>query len=295
MTRAIVLDPRNQILPAMAEGRLHLTAVVLLAPCLTEANASELLAEAEHQTKAAIKELLARRFPGSEHLPLITAAPESLAPVTGVELVPEPVPTPSPQLVPEPVAMAQPVAASAAKSTVAPLAAERFALHLSMGRSLRDKLRRAQELLGHRVPAGDLAAVLEQALDLLIKHEEKKKFAATDRPTKPRQTQSPRGISAHVKRAVAERDGERCTFVSDSGHRCEAQSAIEYDHIVPVTRGGRATVDNLRLRCRAHNHYAAERAFGKAFMEHKRVKAQGIEDRSVRKTSVTTAVIGTSI
>src|SRR5215470_17059926 len=215
MTRAIVLDPRNQILPALAEGRLHLTAVVLLAPCLTEANASELLAEAEHQTKAAIKELLARLFPGSEHLPLITAAPESLAPVTGVELVPEP------------VAMAQPVAASAPKSTVAP---ERFALHLSMGRGLRDKLRRAQELLGHRVPAGDLAAVLEQALDLLIKHEEKKKFAATDRPqAKPRQTKSPRSIPAHVKRAVRERDKERCTFVSDSGHRCEARSPIEYD------------------------------------------------------------------
>src|SRR5215470_11231615 len=219
-----------EILPAMADGRLHLTAVVLLAPCLTQANAGELLVEAEHQTKAAIKDLLARRFPGSEHLPLITATTESLAPVTGGELVPEPVPTPSPQLVPEPVAVVQPVATSRPKSTVAPLAAERFALHLSMGQSLRDKLRRAQELLGHQIPAGDLAAVLEQALDLLIKHEEKKKFAATDRPqAKPRQTKSPRSIPAHVKRAVRERDKERCTFVSDSGHRCEARSPIEYD------------------------------------------------------------------
>jgi hypothetical protein len=30
-------------------------------------------------------------------------------------------------------------------------------------------------------------------------------------------------------------------------------------------------VDNLRLRCRAHNLYAAEQAFGAAFMRRKRV------------------------
>jgi len=259
-----------EILPALADGRLHLTAVVLLAPCLTQANAGELLAEAEHQTKAAIKDLLARRFPGTEHLPLITATTESLAPVTGGELVPEPVPTPSPQLVPEPVAVVQPVATSRPKSTVAPLAAERFALHLSMGQSLRDKLRRAQELLGHQIPSGDLAAVLERALDALIPQLEKKKFAATTRPTNPRQTTSPRTIPANVKRAVRDRDKGQCTFVSESGRRCEARSPIEYDHIVPVARGGRSTVDNLRLRCRAHNQYAAEQAFGRTFMEHAR-------------------------
>ena len=33
-------------------------------------------------------------------------------------------------------------------------------------------------------------------------------------------------------------------------------------------------MDNLRLRCRAHNQYAAERMFGAEFMKEKRERAQ---------------------
>jgi hypothetical protein len=40
--------------------------------------------------------------------------------------------------------------------------------------------------------------------------------------------------------------------------------------VIPVARGGRATTDNLRLRCRAHNQLEAERAYGAYFMEGKR-------------------------
>jgi hypothetical protein len=40
----------------------------------------------------------------------------------------------------------------------------------------------------------------------------------------------------------------------------------------PVARGGEATVERMRLRCRAHNQYEAERAFGVAFMVRKRVE-----------------------
>ena len=51
------------IFPAVARGQLHLSAVVLLKPCLTEENADELLAAAAGKTKAAIERLLAERFP----------------------------------------------------------------------------------------------------------------------------------------------------------------------------------------------------------------------------------------
>ena len=49
------------IFPAVAEGRLHLTAVVLLAPHLTEHNAEELLAAATDKTAAEIERFLAGR------------------------------------------------------------------------------------------------------------------------------------------------------------------------------------------------------------------------------------------
>jgi 5-methylcytosine-specific restriction endonuclease McrA len=73
-----------------------------------------------------------------------------------------------------------------------------------------------------------------------------------------------------VKRAVWQRDGGRCTFVGTNGHRCETRRGLEFDHAEPLARGGQATIANLRLRCRAHNQYEAEREFGSDFMRRKR-------------------------
>src|SRR6267378_4309079 len=36
--------------------------------------------------------------------------------------------------------------------------------------------------------------------------------------------------------------------------------------IEPLARGGESTIDNMRMRCRAHNQYEAERVFGSGFM-----------------------------
>jgi 5-methylcytosine-specific restriction endonuclease McrA len=156
-----------------------------------------------------------------------------------------------------------------------PLAPQRFALQLTMDQSTHDKLRYAQSLLGHRVASGDLAQVLDRALDALIAELEKQAFAATDRPQRAaRPARSPRTIPARIKRAVWERDGGRCTFVSESGHRCQAHTLLQYDHVDPVARGGEATVANTRLHCRTHNQMEAEQAFGAGFMQDKRAAAR---------------------
>jgi len=49
---------------------------------------------------------------------------------------------------------------------------------------------------------------------------------------------------------------------------------LEFDHVDEVARGGRATIEGMRLRCRAHNQYGAECTFGTEFMEHKRYEAR---------------------
>ncbi|MEO5989179.1 MAG: HNH endonuclease, partial [Candidatus Eisenbacteria bacterium] len=49
---------------------------------------------------------------------------------------------------------------------------------------------------------------------------------------------------------------------------------LEYDHIIPVARGGQSTIANVRLLCRAHNQYAAERELGTEFMRSQRARAQ---------------------
>jgi hypothetical protein len=61
--------------------------------------------------------------------------------------------------------------------------------------------------------------------------------------------------------------------VSDDGRRCPATGSLEFDHIVEFARGGEATVEGIRLLCRAHNQHQAERTFGAEFMRHKRIAA----------------------
>jgi hypothetical protein len=85
---------------------------------------------------------------------------------------------------------------------------------------------------------------------------------------------SSRHVPAHVRRVVWERDRGQCTFVGDTGHRCGARTWLEFDHVEPVARGGRATIETIRLRCRAHNQYEAERVFGAGFMRAKRAEAR---------------------
>ena len=63
------------IFEAVATGRLHLSAVVLLAPHLTEHTAKELLAAAVHRTKAEVERLLAERFPQPDVRAWVEAIP----------------------------------------------------------------------------------------------------------------------------------------------------------------------------------------------------------------------------
>jgi len=261
------------IFEAAADGRLHLGAVCLLAAHLTPENVSDLLAEAAHRTKSEIEELLARRFPRSETMGLVQALPASPRP-EDVQLAPGQVEAPGPE---GPEALAGQLAAGqvGTHSKLAPIATKRFHLEVTIGERLHDKLGYAKDLLGHELPSGELALVLEQAVDALIEKLEKRKFAATRRPRgSVRPSANPRHIPAPVKRAVWERDGGQCTFVSESGRRCAARKLLEFDHVEEVARGGRASVAGIRLRCRAHNQYGAECTFGAGFMREKREAAQ---------------------
>ncbi|MFI5372198.1 MAG: hypothetical protein ACHQ52_11635, partial [Candidatus Eisenbacteria bacterium] len=171
-----------------------------------------------------------------------------------------------------------------------PLAPQRFAVQVTIGQETHDKLLYAQSLLGHAVPSGDLAAVLDRALDALIPRLEQRRFAASTRTRPGRRPKRARCIPAHVRRAVWERDQGQCTFVAESDRRCEARTRLEFDHVDPVARGGRATVDGMRLRCRAHNQYEAERVFGEAFMRGKRENARArAAERHARRERQATA------
>jgi hypothetical protein len=96
-----------------------------------------------------------------------------------------------------------------------------------------------------------------------------------DTQSTPTPTPNPnRRIPAAVARAVFLRDGQQCSYVSPDGRRCSARRCLELDHAEPWAMGGASTIENLRLRCRAHNQRYARQYYGgsrvAAAMEHAR-------------------------
>ena len=224
----------------LADARLHLSAVVILAPHLTAGNVGERLKSATHKTKTEIKVILAELFPQPESLELVCAFPEARETTDPLEA----------GQVQGGLAEANElpargrVAPSAPSSSVAPIARGRYTLQVTVDQDTYALLQRAQELLSHQLTSGNLAQVFHLALESLVGKLEQRKFAATNRPlltTRP--SWAARTIPAHVRRAVWERDGGQCTFTSETGQRCCSRERIEFDHIDEVARGGEASVD----------------------------------------------------
>ncbi len=222
------------IYQAGADGRLHLSAVVLLAPRLTEDTADALLAAATYKTKSEIERLLAERFPRPDVLTWVEPVPPSSLAPSDEQGAPGPV---EDQLSPREPSVQHAPGRVGDPSRVTPLTSRSFAVQFTMSQSAHDLLRYAQALLGHQIPSGDIAHVVERALEALVAQLEKGKFAATAKPnTRPQcVAASPHHIPAYVKRTVWERDGGQCTFVSDGGRRCPARTARIRPH-----RGSRA-------------------------------------------------------
>ena len=264
------------IFTALEEGRLHLSAVCLLAPYLKEASAGDLLAAAMDRSKDEIARLIAERFPRTELLELVEELPSSARTLERDRIESNRPDEYAPAHVTASPAQHAPghVATPVLSSKLQPHADGRYALHVVLCQEAHDLIRYAQVLSSHSNPQGNISQVLLHALRDHVAQLEKRKFATTSRPRPQRPSRDPRHIPAHVKRAVWERDGGQCTFVSDSGQRCPARARLEFDHADPVARGGETTVENIRLRCRAHNQYVAERVFGEEFMNEKREAAK---------------------
>ena len=254
------------VFEALADGRVHLTGLRLLAPRLSPENAEELLAAATHKSMDEIQQLLAKRYPR----PGVAARLDPVAPATADEG--------APGYVPGPEVVANPMSEGAARhpgARVAPLSAEAYAVQFTQSREDHELFRYLQDLLGHQVPRGDIAKVYALAVRELVDRMERKRFGKCTDPRTGRRRSNPyaRYIPNEVKRAVWQRDGGQCTYESESGRRCEARGDVEFDHVVECARGGQPTVENLRLRCRGHNQHTAEQTYGAGFMKQKREEA----------------------
>ena len=268
------------IFEAIAAGRLTVTAVCLISrpsKGLSRAAALDLIASAENKTKHEIRLMLAERFPQPDLAPRVRALPAQPTKCVLSPHVPERVGVQELSGEPQAPESQRPAVATVLvappeprPAQAMPLSPGRFGLQLTMSEETHALWRKVEELLAPEVPRGDYAQRLHLALEALIEKREKRRFGRTDSPRQARPSKNDDHVPAAVKRTVYARDGGQCTFESGAGRRCEGTSDLEYDHIVPKARGGKSTVDNLRLRCFAHNQLEAERAFGAGFMQAKR-------------------------
>ena len=79
-----------------------------------------------------------------------------------------------------------------------------------------------------------------------------------------------RHVPSEIRRAVYERDGGQCAFVSKDGRRCEERGGLELDHVEGFARLPEHSVAGIRLLCKRHNVFEAERLYGKALMDEKK-------------------------
>lgn len=250
------------ILEMLANGSVNMTTVRLLAPALTPANHREVLEAARHKTRRQIEELLAHLRPQHSlptiirKFPLVTGSPAPTGTTPGDVMIDIPPATATahvPDVPPPP-----PVARPAAHPAVVPLAPQRYRIYFTAGAEAHALLRRAQNLLRHQIPDGDVGKIMELALAILVRDLEKRKFAATTQPRPSRGSHlASRHIPADVKREVWQRDGGACAFVAHNGRQCGERAFVEFHHVVPHSANGPATVENIELRCRAHNGYEA--------------------------------------
>jgi hypothetical protein len=184
----------------------------------------------------------------------------------------------------------------------------RYRVQFTASQEFVDLLEEASHLIGHETPQATLPEIQVRALRALVQELRTRKRAATrmNPPPVPAQASAPtpapvqamapapartlhvgpapapavparhcaRHVPASVRRAVFDRDGERCSYRDDRGERCRETFGLELHHRHAHALGGPATLDNLELRCRPHNTLAAEQDFGRDYMNF----ARGVTD-----------------
>ena len=284
------------VLDMLADGRLHLTAIAMLAPHITAENRDTLLIRAIHRTKPQIEELIAELDPQPDaptvmrklpSRPILQQHPDGVeSPVC--ERRPDGVEAPGFELRPDAVAPRDRTPA-----VIQPLSPGRYKVQFTVSAELHDKLQRLKALMRSKAPDGDLAAIIEEAVTEKLERLEAKRFAKVKAPRKglgeTDTSPSSRYIPAAVRRVVTERDGYQCRYVDSEGRRCSERGGLEFHHRGLFALGGDHSPKNIGLMCRTHNAYLAEHDYGQKKMDRHRRSRSGHPRPSGGVTSVAEA------
>ncbi|HUF24348.1 MAG TPA: hypothetical protein VMN81_09490, partial [Vicinamibacterales bacterium] len=248
------------VLPGLLNGELSLTAVRMLAPHLTAANHALLLEQARHKTKREIELLIAKANPQPPVPSIVRKLPEKRPAEASVSPAQPSADAPDVAALPTANVHTAPPSPPSRRPVLAPLSAEHYKLQVTISAAARERLKQIQDLMRHRLPNGDPAAIVEHAFEVLHAELLKQKAAQVVRPRTGKGAAEAKGryIPASVKREVWRRDQGRCAFVADEGRKCGSTDGVEFHHLQPYAVGGGATVENIEMRCRAHNGFEWE-------------------------------------
>jgi len=255
------------VLEALGSGAVHLAGLRVLVPHLTDENHGAILAEARGKSKRETEEMAARLSPKPPVPDFIRKLPDRRA----ATLLEPAASSTAGSASSGPTAAIPTIRREERRAVIAPLSEDTFTVHFTATRALRDKIQQAKDLLRHRAPNGELAVVVDKALDALLEKLLKERFAMGTRSRKqsaPAPSAFPsRHVPAGIRRAVYQRAGGRCEFVDESGRGCTGTGGLEFDHVDGFARTQVHSVDAIRLLCRCHNAHAAEQLYGRVYMD----------------------------
>ena len=137
-----------------------------------------------------------------------------------------------------------------------PLRVGRFKVQFTANQQLRDKLQTAEHLLRHQVPNGDIAVIIERALDLLIAQRKKQLFGETTRPRSRRSSSSGDHTGRASPATPAHTHPNPNNSVDETGaaslpraalHSKLAQKQIEPRQNTPMSRADRSSAGIPRV------------------------------------------------
>ncbi len=238
------------------EGKIHLSALVMLRKHLTDENHARLIKEAAGKTKRDVKKLIAKEFPRADVAAKVRKLPDTPqkkaareAEARGEEVPPQSEPLPG---------------------SVEPLSEYRYKVEFTADQEFCDALQELIDLERHSNPTGDIGVTLKAALKSRLAEVRKRLRGETDHPRgAPKKATKPGYVVRDEVRKIFKRDGEQCTYVGEDGTRCSARESLQLHHENPRARGGADTAENVRVLCRAHNLLLAHDDFGHDFVEQK--------------------------
>ncbi len=262
-----------QVLEHLAQGKVNLSVLSILAKHLSEENVERLLTAAAGKTTRAAKEIVAAVNPKPEVKPTIRRKPvrsraevrDHRAEDTG-----------------SPVRQSE----SCCSGSLEVARPKVYSFKFPGGRELKEKFARLAEVLGIQDSERRMAEIFERALDLALEKKDpkrklerrRKRETGVPRKTSPEKESTeekkrPEGkaraagsryIHSSVRERVLERACYQCEFTGTRGVRCSSRTGLEIDHIDPYAKGGGGGEENLRALCRAHNLFSAAQEFGRS-------------------------------